>query len=186
MLECSQRLWVCLSGSALADVPDNTSNKDSILVTHDNGEMSLIQRASPSGLYVEVERVAAGLIQPQCRPTSMSAAPTGGGSGRPTARCAAWSSPRRPAAGHGRQPDRSITVDTYITPGRPNVGSNFAGVTPNGKTLWNSARKSTRSRRSMPIQQPDFRTDSHPHQRAVFLQGRHADRGDRSPCVPAT
>jgi DNA-binding beta-propeller fold protein YncE len=34
-----------------------------------------------------------------------------------------------------------VNVDTYITPGRPDRGSNFAGVTPNGKTLWNAARE---------------------------------------------
>lgn len=38
-------------------------------------------------------------------------------------------------------PSRTINVNTYITPGRPNLGSNFAGVTPNGKTLWNAARE---------------------------------------------
>jgi DNA-binding beta-propeller fold protein YncE len=38
-------------------------------------------------------------------------------------------------------PDRTVNVDTYITPGRPNLGSNFAGLTPNGKTLWNAARE---------------------------------------------
>ncbi len=38
-------------------------------------------------------------------------------------------------------PDRSVVVDTYITPGRPDVGSNFVGTTPNGKVVWNAARE---------------------------------------------
>jgi DNA-binding beta-propeller fold protein YncE len=38
-------------------------------------------------------------------------------------------------------PARSVLVDTYITPGRPDVGSNFVGTTPNGKVVWNAARE---------------------------------------------
>jgi len=129
-------------GSALADVPDNTSNKDSILVTHDNGEMSLIQRASPSGLYVEVERVAAGLIQPQWPANQYVGSTHWWWVGQTNGTVRGMEFRREdPLQAMVDNPDRSITVDTYITPGRPNVGSNFAGVTPNGKTLWNSARE---------------------------------------------
>lgn len=132
-------------GSAIArnpDVPAQMSNKDNILVTHQNGEISLIQRASPAGQYVEVERVEAGLISPQW-PANQYVGSTHWwwvGQTNGTVRGMEF---RREDMLQAMvdMPDRNVTVDTYITPDRPNVGANFAGVTPNGKTVWNAARE---------------------------------------------
>jgi YVTN family beta-propeller protein len=34
-----------------------------------------------------------------------------------------------------------VLVDTYNVPGRPESGSNFIGISPDGRTAWNSARE---------------------------------------------
>lgn len=129
-------------GSALANNPGQVGNSDNILVTHQNGEISLIKRANPSGQYVEVERVEAGLISAQW-PANQYVGSTHWwwvGQTNGTVRGMEY---RREDALQAMvdNSDRNVTVDTYITPGRPDVGANFAGVTPNAKTVWNAARE---------------------------------------------
>ena len=34
-----------------------------------------------------------------------------------------------------------VYVDTHVIPGRPDTGSNFIGIMPDGRTAWNSARE---------------------------------------------
>lgn len=37
--------------------------------------------------------------------------------------------------------DNFVFVDTYVEPGLPDSGSNFIGISPNGRTAWNAARE---------------------------------------------
>ncbi len=39
------------------------------------------------------------------------------------------------------KPRRTVRVDTYDVPGLPDRGANFIGVSPDGRTAWNSARE---------------------------------------------
>lgn len=50
--------------------------------------------------------------------------------------------------------DKIVYVDTYDVPGRPDSGSNFIGIMPDGRTAWNSAREVDR------IQEIDIDPDS--------------------------
>lgn len=40
-----------------------------------------------------------------------------------------------------KNPANIVTVDTYDIPGRPASGANFIGISPDGRTAWNSARE---------------------------------------------
>jgi YVTN family beta-propeller protein len=40
-----------------------------------------------------------------------------------------------------KNPENIVYVDTYNVPGRPDRGSNFIGISPDGRTAWNSARE---------------------------------------------
>ncbi len=40
-----------------------------------------------------------------------------------------------------KNPGAIVPVDTYNVPGGPEVGSNFIGIMPDGRTAWNSARE---------------------------------------------
>lgn len=131
-----------MSQPGLAAQPAQVANKDQILVTHDNGDVSLVQRSSPAGLYIEVDRVAAGLIQGHWPANQYIGSTHWWWVGQTNGTVRGFEYRREdPLQTMIDDPNRSITVDTYITPGRPNAGSNFAGVAPNGKTLWNSARE---------------------------------------------
>lgn len=126
----------------IAAQPAQADSKDHILVTHDNGEISLVQRASQTGAYVEVDRVAAGLIQAQWPANQYIGSTHWWWVGQTNGTVRGFEYRReKPLQTMIDDLSRGITVDTYITPGRPNVGSNFAGVVPNGKTLWNAARE---------------------------------------------
>ena len=51
-------------------------------------------------------------------------------------------------------PGSIVDVDTYVLPGRPDLGANFIGIMPDGRTAWNSAREVDR------IQEIDTDPDS--------------------------
>jgi len=53
-----------------------------------------------------------------------------------------------------KNPGNIVTVDTYDISGRPDSGSNFIGISPDGRTAWNSAREVDR------IQEIDTDPDS--------------------------
>lgn len=129
-------------GSALASAPGQVGNSDNILVTHQNGEISLIKRETPSGQYVEAERVEAGLISAQWPANQYVGSTHWWWVGQTNGTVRGMEFRReKPLQSMVDDPARSVTVDTYITPGRPDVGANFAGVMPNGKTVWNAARE---------------------------------------------
>ena len=116
--------------------------KDRILITHDNGEVSLVQRTQPHGPYVEVERVGAGLIQAQLPANQYIGKTDWWWVGQTNGTVRGFEYRRQaPLQTMIDDPSRNITVDTYVKTGRPDVGSNFTGTTPNGKTVWNAARE---------------------------------------------
>lgn len=132
-----------LSMPAQATQPAS-ANDDLILITNANGSISLIKRdphnrAAP---YFEAEKVYAGLVGADW-PANQHLGSTGWWwTGQTNGTVQGFEFRRQdPLQAMVDDPSRSINVDTYITPGRPNLGSNFAGVTPNGKTLWNAARE---------------------------------------------
>jgi DNA-binding beta-propeller fold protein YncE len=119
-------------------------NKDLVLVTLTNGSVSLIQRdpQNKEAPYFEADRVPAGLTGADWPANQYVGSTHWWWTGQTNGTVQGFEFRREdPLANMVTDPDRSVNVDTYITPGRPNLGSNFAGVTPNGKTLWNSARE---------------------------------------------
>ncbi len=119
-------------------------NSVHVLITHDDGAVSLLQRdkKSANGPFREVERVVAGLVQPQWPANQYIGSTKWWWVGQTNGKIRGFEYRRNDTLEQMvERPERSIVVDTYITPGRPMVGSNFVGTTPNGKVVWNAARE---------------------------------------------
>jgi DNA-binding beta-propeller fold protein YncE len=132
-----------LSLPALATQPAG-ANDDLILITHSNGSISLIKRdpRNRTAPYFEAEKVYAGLVGADWPANQYIGSTHWWWTGQTNGSVQGFEFRRQdPLQAMVDDPGRSINVDTYIKPGRPNLGSNFAGVTPNGKTLWNAARE---------------------------------------------
>lgn len=134
------------AGVALAatDTPPEGDNKDLVLITHTNGSISLLKRdpRNKAAPYFEAEKVPAGLTGAEWPANQYVGSTHWWWTGQTNGTVKGFEFRREDSIeGIVTDPDRTITVDTYITPGRPDNGSNFAGVTPNGKTVWNSARE---------------------------------------------
>jgi DNA-binding beta-propeller fold protein YncE len=131
------------STASVASAPEG-DNKDLVLVTLSNGEISLIKR-DPQNLdapYFEAEKVNAGLVGADWPANQFIGSTRWWWTGQTNGTVQGFEFRREdPLDAMVDDPDRTVNVDTYITPGRPDRGSNFAGVTPNGKTLWNAARE---------------------------------------------
>ncbi len=131
------------SAASVASAPEG-DNKDLVLVTLSNGEISLIKR-DPQNLdapYFEAEKVNAGLVGADWPANQYIGSTRWWWTGQTNGTVQGFEFRREdPLDAMVDDPDRTVNVDTYITPGRPNLGSNFAGLTPNGKTLWNAARE---------------------------------------------
>jgi len=128
----------------LVSQPVVADSKDHVLVTNSDGSVSLIQRdkRGPDGPYREVERVHAGLIGADWPANQYVGSTHWWWVGQTDGTVQGFEYRREdPLQEMIEVAGRQVTVDTYITPGRPDRGSNFAGVTPNGKTLWNAARE---------------------------------------------
>jgi len=128
---------------ALADTAPKGDNKDLVLITNTDGSVSLIKRdpRNKAEPYFEAEKVYAGLAGAAWPANQYIGSThwwwTGQGNGTVEGLEFRREDPLQAMV----EPDRRINVDTYITPGRPDNGANFSGVTPNGKTLWNAARE---------------------------------------------
>lgn len=135
-----------LSGGALAS-PGNTpagDNKDLVLITLSNGSISLLKRdpRNKTAPYFEAEKVPAGLTGADWPANQYIGSTHWWWTGQTNGTVKGFEFRREDSLeAMVTDPGRTITVDTYITPNRPDLGSNFAGLTPNGKTLWNSARE---------------------------------------------
>jgi len=142
-LALTASFMLAFSVPTLATQPES-ANDDLILITNSNGSISLIKRDphNRTAPYYEAERVYAGLVGADW-PANQYIGSTGWWwTGQTNGTVQGFEFRRQdPLQAMVDDPSRSINVDTYIKPGRPNLGSNFAGITPNGKTLWNAARE---------------------------------------------
>ena len=131
------------SAASVASAPEG-DNKDLVLVTLSNGEISLIKRdpQNKDAPYFEADKVNAGLVGADWPANQYIGSTRWWWTGQTNGTVQGFEFRREdPLDAMVDDPDRTVNVDTYITPGRPDRGSNFAGVTPNGKTLWNAARE---------------------------------------------
>jgi DNA-binding beta-propeller fold protein YncE len=127
-----------------ADTPSEGDNKDLVLITNSDGSVSLIRRnpQNKDEPYFEAERVAAGLTGADWPANQYVGSTHWWWTGQTNGTVKGFEFRREdPLQEMVDDTEREVTVDTYITPGRPDRGSNFAGVTPNAKSLWNSARE---------------------------------------------
>lgn len=126
------------------DATSKGDGKDLVLITNSNGSISLLKRdprnrAEP---YFEAEKVYAGLVGADWPGNQYIGSTRWWWTGQTNGTVQGFEFRREdPLQAMVDDPARSVNVDTYITPGRPNAGSNFVGTTPTGKTLWNAARE---------------------------------------------
>jgi DNA-binding beta-propeller fold protein YncE len=134
------------SGLSMAstDAAPAGDNKDLVLITNANGSISLLKRdpRNRAAPYFEAEKVYAGLVGADWPANQYVGSTRWWWTGQTNGTVQGFEFRREdPLQAMVDDPGRTVNVDTYITPGRPDRGSNFAGVTPNGKTLWNAARE---------------------------------------------
>jgi DNA-binding beta-propeller fold protein YncE len=140
---------LCTVPSANAAPAPQGDNKDLVLITTDNvggdaGSVVLLKRdpTNKTSPYFEAERVEPGLTQAHWPANQYIGSTHWWWTGQTNGTVQGFEFRREDSlADMVTDPDRSVNVDTYVTQGRPNLGSNFAGATPTGKTLWNSARE---------------------------------------------
>jgi len=130
--------------TARGDAAPQGDGKDLVLITNSDGSISLLKRdprnrAEP---YFEAEKVDAGLAAADWPANQYIGGTRWWWTGQTNGTVRGFEFRREdPLQAMVDDPARGINVDTYITPERPDRGSNFAGITPNGKTLWNAARE---------------------------------------------
>jgi DNA-binding beta-propeller fold protein YncE len=135
--------------TAGAAIPSQGDDKDLVLVTTDNvgadaGSVVLIKRdpSNQESPYFEAERVEPGLTQAHWPANQYIGSTHWWWVGQTNGTVRGFEFRREdPLQAMVDDPGRQVTVDTYLKAGRPDLGSNFAGVTPNAKTVWNSARE---------------------------------------------
>jgi DNA-binding beta-propeller fold protein YncE len=138
-----------LPSTVSASAPEG-DNKDLVLVTTDNvggdaGSVVLLKRdpTNKTSPYFEAERVEPGLIQAHWPANQYTGSTHWWWVGQTNGTLKGFEFRREaPLQEMVDDPDRQVTVDTYKKElPNPQVGSNFAGVTPNAKSVWNSARE---------------------------------------------
>ncbi len=135
-----------LSGlsTAWGDAAARGDGKDLVLITNSNGSISLLNRDPRNRVepYFETEKVYAGLVGADWPGNQYIGSTRWWWTGQTNGTVQGFEFRREdPLQAMVDDPARTINVDTYITPGRPDGGSNFVGTTPNGKTVWNAARE---------------------------------------------
>ena len=135
--------------AAAAPAPQ-VDNKDLVLITTDNvggdaGSVVLLKRdpTNKTAPYFEAERVEPGLIQAHWPANQYIGSTHWWWVGQTNGTLKGFEFRREDALQEMvEDPDRQVAVVTY-TKDKPNpqAGSNFAGVTPNAKSVWNSARE---------------------------------------------
>ncbi len=121
--------------------------KDRIFITNDDGSISLIQRVHDRfGMdYKETGQVQVGLVGPHWPANQYEGNPNWWWVGVPTGSIRGFKAERNAPLSDLAQPKNQMDVNTYtydgVPTGLPIKGESFAGVTPNGKELWNSARE---------------------------------------------
>jgi hypothetical protein len=144
-------LWAVASPVATASVAYDggaqADNKDRVFITNDDGSISLIERVhSGAGMdYQEVAQVQVGLVAPHWPANQYQGNPDWWWVGVPTGSVRGFKADRNAPLSALANAQNQMDVNTYtytgVPAGLPTAGESFAGVTPNGKQLWNSARE---------------------------------------------
>jgi DNA-binding beta-propeller fold protein YncE len=130
--------------TAWGDTAPKGDGKDLVLITNSNGSISLLKRdpRNKAEPYFEAEKVYAGLVGADWPGNQYIGSTRWWWTGQTNGTVQGFEFRREdPLQAMVDDPARTVNVDTYITPGRPDRGSNFLGTTPNGKTVWNAARE---------------------------------------------
>jgi len=144
-------LFGLCSASLVMASPENdgvADQKDRIFITNDNGSISLIQQVPGRfGMdYQETGQVQVGLNAPHWPANQYQGNPDWWWVGEPASGSvrgfkAEINAPLSDLA----EPENQMQVNTYtydgVPPNLPTSGESFAGVTPDGKQLWNAARE---------------------------------------------
>jgi len=132
-----------LCSATLAQADDN----DRIFITNDDGSISLIERA-PDGFgmdYKEVGQVQVGLTGLHWPANQYEGNPDWWWVGVPSGSVHGFKIDDDEPLAELANASNQVDVNTYtyagVTPGLPTKGESFAGVTPDGKQVWNSARE---------------------------------------------
>ena len=120
---------------------------DRILVTNDDGSLSLVARDphNPTAPFREVEQVTLGWGQPHWPANQYKGNSNWWWIGLPSGYVWGFKMERGDNLAELLEPDHQVSVNAYtyygVTPGLPVAGENFSGVVPDGKTVWNAARE---------------------------------------------
>lgn len=152
-LAAATLLGLCATSLAMAspveqqDGEHHADSKDRIFITNDDGSISLIQRVhSRFGMdYKETGQVQVGLVGPHWPANQYEGNPDWWWVGVPTGSIRGFKAdPDEPLSDLAKATNQ-MDINTYtydgVPAGLPTKGESFAGVTPNGKELWNSARE---------------------------------------------
>lgn len=126
---------------------DLAGHADRILVTNDDGSLSLVVRDPHNGAapFKEADRINLGLVLPHWPANQYKGNPQWWWVGLPTGYVWGFKMGQEDKLAELLEPEHQVSVNAYtydgVTPGLPTAGENFSGVTPNGKAVWNSARE---------------------------------------------
>lgn len=129
------------------DEEQHGDNKDRIYITNDDGSISLIKRVHVrNGMdYQETEQIQAGLVIPHWPANQYKGNSDWWWVGVPTGSVRGFKAKRNAPLTDLLLPENQMNVNTYtyagVPAGLPTQGESFAGITPNGKQLWNAARE---------------------------------------------
>ena len=147
---------LCTVSISIADTGDDhdgwhhaghADNKDRVYITNDDGSISLIERVHARfGMdYQEVGQVQVGLVGPHWPANQYQGNPDWWWVGVPTGSVRGFKTERNAPLSNLLKSKNQMDVNTYTYTGvpadLPTAGESFAGVTPNGKQLWNAARE---------------------------------------------
>jgi DNA-binding beta-propeller fold protein YncE len=126
---------------------DDRHHADRILVTNDDGSLSLVvgDPRNTAAPFKEVDQVNLGLTQPHWPANQYKGNPDWWWIGLPTGYVWGFKLEREDKLAELLEPEHQVSVNAYtyygVTPGLPTAGENFSGVAPNGKAVWNAARE---------------------------------------------
>ena len=147
---------LCVASVSVADMGNqhnaghhrgHTDGKDRIFITNDDGSISLIEQVHARfGMdYKETGQVQVGLVGPHWPANQYQGDPDWWWVGVPTGSIRGFKAERNAPLVQLTKTRNQMDVNTYtykgVPAGLPMAGESFAGVTPNGKQLWNAARE---------------------------------------------
>lgn len=152
-LTAASLLGLCTISIAIAspandqDSDHHVDRKDRIFITNDDGSISLIERVHERfGMdYKETGQVQVGLVGPHWPANQYEGNPNWWWVGVPTGSVRGFKAKPNAPLSDLAKAENQMNVNTYtydgVPAGLPTQGESFAGVTPNGKQVWNAARE---------------------------------------------